>query len=250
MFSKEFIPNRGSEKEQARIADLFALIPVSGNNALDIGARDGYLSKRLAERFKSVVALDLKCPCIEHPHIENVAGDVTQLQYPDHYFDFVLCSEVLEHIPPSLLPKACAEIARVTRDSALIGVPYRQDLRTAQTTCRSCGKSNPPYGHLNSFDESRLRSLFSTLEWKKASYVGLCKDSTNSTSVALLDYAGNPYGTYDQEESCVYCGALIDFPRQRTVLQRIATRLAMLLINKQNLFFKPHPAWIHVLFIK
>lgn len=93
--ANSFIPNRGSEKEQARIADLFTLIPLSGNNALDVGARDGYLSKRLAERFNRVTALDLKCPCIDHPHIENVAGDVTQLQYPDNHFDFVLCSEVL-----------------------------------------------------------------------------------------------------------------------------------------------------------
>ena len=41
-----------ARRKQQRIADLFALLPVSGREALDIGARDGYfLAKRLAERF-------------------------------------------------------------------------------------------------------------------------------------------------------------------------------------------------------
>ncbi|MBK8535866.1 MAG: hypothetical protein IPL59_12515 [Candidatus Competibacteraceae bacterium] len=56
---------RASESEQARITDLLALMPDTGECALDISARDGYLAKKLAERFDSVIALDLEQPDIE-----------------------------------------------------------------------------------------------------------------------------------------------------------------------------------------
>lgn len=94
---KEFVPNRGSKREQSRIADIFRLAPRSGQRAIDIGARDGYLSKRLVERFDSVVALDLERPRIEHPRIASVAVDLTSLEFPDRHFDFVLCSEARAH---------------------------------------------------------------------------------------------------------------------------------------------------------
>lgn len=42
---------RESKNEKERIGDLFRLIPERGSEALDIGARDGFLSLKLAERF-------------------------------------------------------------------------------------------------------------------------------------------------------------------------------------------------------
>lgn len=246
--NKDFVPNRGSEREQSRIADIFKLVPSEGRRAIDIGARDGYLSKRLAERFDSVVALDLEQPRIVHPRIESVAGDLTSLQFPDRHFDFVLCSEVLEHISPPLLPKACAELMRVSRGAVLVGVPYRQNLLCGRTTCRACGRPNPPYGHVNAFNEATLSSLFADLVWTQSSFVDSVKTLSNTFSVALLDFAGNPFGTYDQEECCVHCSQSIGSPGPRTASQRIATRMAVAMLNIQGMFAEPHPAWIHVLF--
>lgn len=241
---------RASRSEQERLSDLFALIPARGSQALDIGTRDGYLARALAERFDKVVALDLEKPDIEDPKIEAVRGDVTALAFVDNMFDTVLCAEVLEHIPQSLLVRACHEIARVAKDKVVIGVPYRQDLRCGRTTCESCGKINPPWGHVNSFDEHRLRSLFPTLTMEKVTFVGISSERTNSISVALLDYAGNPFGTWDQDEHCVHCGSPIGAPRARNVLQRLATRTAILLNRLQESATRSHGKWIHVLFCK
>lgn len=108
--------------EAERIADLLRLIPNGAHTALDIGARDGHLSKLLAERYESVTALDLKKPAI---------------------FDPVFCAEVLEHIPSQLLEKTCSELSRVSRTYVLIGTPYAQDIRVGRTTCYTCGKKNP-----------------------------------------------------------------------------------------------------------
>lgn len=241
---------RASNAEQSRIADLLELVSPHGDSALDIGARDGYIAKKLASRFDQVTALDLEEPKIDCPGVITVRGDVTALAFPDDHFDTVLCSEVLEHIPPELLARACHEISRVARNSVVIGVPYRQDLRCGRTTCQACGKPNPPWGHVNSFDEERLRSLFPELVWQRATCVGSSSAQTNPVSMALLDFAGNPFGTWSQEEPCVVCGCNIGTPASRNLAQRAATRLAFLLNGLQGLFVKPHGNWIHVLLSK
>ena len=80
---------RSSPSEQKRIAAFFALLPSSGALALDIGARDGFLAMKLAERFDEVVALDLDKPEIDHPDIEPVQGNVTDLEFAENQFDAI-----------------------------------------------------------------------------------------------------------------------------------------------------------------
>ena len=240
---------RNSASERARIGDLMDLLP-TGISALDIGARDGHLSKLLAERFATVTALDLQQPKIDHERILCVQGDITALSFPDASFDLVLCAEVLEHIPPHLLATACRELARVASQFVLIGVPYRQDIRVGRTTCGRCHKVSPPWGHVNSFDEPRLAQLFSGLTVAKRSFVGETNAHTNRVSSALMDWAGNPYGTYSQDEPCGHCGAVLVPPPPRRLAQKVATKLAFVGIDLQRRFVKPHANWIHLLLKK
>lgn len=241
---------RTSTHETERISRLFDLIPAQGARALDIGARDGHLSRLLAQRFSEVVALDLETPQIYHPSIRCLKGDATDLEFANGEFDLVICAEVLEHIPFPLLDKVGHEISRVTRGTAVIGVPYKQDLRMACTTCQSCGQVNPPWGHVNSFDEGRLRSLFPAMQVAQTDYVGSAEPATNALSAALMTFAGNPYGTYIQDEPCVHCGHALGQPRARGTLQRLATRSAYSLNKLQQYFASPRPNWIHMRFAK
>ena len=246
----DLITYRSSEREQERIADLLDLIPKSGNCVLDVGARDGYLSRLLAERFNHVVALDLEKPAIVHPRIEPVKGNAAALAFEDDWFDTVVCTEVLEHIPVHLLDRACHEIGRVANRAVIIGVPYKQDIRYGRTTCRICGKANPPWGHVSAFEESRLQELFHNLSLMRLSYVGTSHEVTNAFSAALLDFAGNPYGTYEQDELCIHCGNKMPPPTKRNALQRVATRAAYLLNSAQRRFTSVRASWIHARFDK
>jgi hypothetical protein len=241
---------RGSDREQGRIRDLMGHVPEKGGKALDIGARDGYLSLQLAKLFASVTALDLERPVIEHARVQCVSGDVCALSLPDNAFDLVLCAEVLEHIPPASLALACAEISRVARDLVLIGVPYRQDIRKSRTTCAACGGKNPPWGHVNSFDEKRLKALFPGLKVENITYVGRNRCRTNFISAWLQDLAGNPYGTYGQEEPCLHCGAKLVAAERRGFAGKAAGKLAHWIERAQGLFVREHASWIHILFRK
>lgn len=239
---------RSTEQEQARTADLIRLIPVGRRSILDIGARDGFFSAILTKHFSEVTALDLEKPPFTIPGVTTVAGDATRLQFPDDSFDCVFCAEVLEHIPDAAT--ACREIVRVARHEIIIGVPFRQDTRIGRTTCRGCGKTNPPWGHVNSFTEERLVALLAGARVKTRSFVGENREATNALSTWLLDLAGNPWGTYEQDEPCVHCGARLQPPGERSLWQKVASAAGVRLTALQNRFTQPHGNWIHLLLEK
>ena len=239
---------RSSEQEQARTSDLLGLLPTGRKSVLDIGARDGHFSKLLTERFDRVTALDLRVPGFQYHRVECITGDVTRLPFRDEAFDCVFCTEVLEHVPNVEI--ACREISRVVRHEVVVGVPYRQDTRVGRTTCRSCGKPNPPWGHVNTFDTARLEELFSPMKPRRQSLVGVNRDATNPLSCLLMDWGGNPWGPYSQDEPCIYCGMRLTPPARRSLAMRLSSALAARINGAQRLFTKPHANWIHVVFVK
>ena len=239
---------RNSQAERQRVGDLLGRVPDGIHTAIDIGARDGFISSKLADRSVRVTALDLERPTLADSRIVCVKGNATALDFEDASFDLVFCAEVLEHIAPPELAKACRELVRVSRRYVLIGVPYKQDIRQGRTTCRQCGRTNPPWGHVNAFDERRLATLFAGCSVLDQAFVGEAEMGTNWIAAGLMSAAGNPFGTYEQEEPCVHCGAALRRPPDRTVVQKVCTRLAEYTRTAQRPFFKPRGNWLHVLF--
>ena len=237
--------------QEQRITNLFEILPKNCNNVLEIGARDGHLSLLLTQHFNSVYALDLELPSISHEKIICVKGDVTQLDFDDNFFDVTFCTEVLEHIPKELLSKACDELTRVSSKYIVIGVPYKQDLRSGETTCPTCHKSNPPWGHINSFSKEKLVNLFRTVKPASVNFVGTNNDKTNFISHSLMKIAGNPYGTYIQDEHCIYCDSEIHHSNNINIIQFLIAKTAALITKIQRkLSIKKQANWIHIIFEK
>ncbi len=237
-----------SALERLRLDRLMALLPKDVISVLEIGARHGVMTQRLAEICDQVTALDLKKPSFDIDGVSTVEGDVQRLQFPDNSFDCVICTEVLEHVPR--FEAGAKELVRVAKNYILLGVPYRQDTRVGRTTCIHCGKISPPFGHLNSFDERKIADLFAGAEISSVEYVSKNRERTNVVSTWLQDFGGNPYGSYDQEESCVHCGRKLHRPEQLSFVRRAAAALGCRLYRIQYVFNRPRPTWILVLFRK
>ena len=218
------------------------MLPADVSQVLEIGARHGDMTRKLVERVTYVTALDLTKPQFEIRGVEMVAGNVQSLQFSDNAFDCVVCTEVLEHVPE--VAAAARELARVSREYVLIGVPYRQDTRVGRTTCSACARISPPYGHVNVFDERRLQELFPSLRTVALEFCSENTERTNALSVWLQDIGLNPYGTYEQEEPCLFCGSKMTRPTNLPFARRLASAAGARIYNIQQRFNKPLPTWI------
>jgi SAM-dependent methyltransferase len=234
-----------SAAEKGRTEDLLSLIPSGHTTVLDAGARDGYYSALLAQRFDSVTSLDLLNPPLTMERVLCVQGDITSLDFPDRFFDIVFCTEVLEHVPA--LEKACAELMRVANHVIIVGVPYRHDIRISRTTCGSCGKIGPPWGHVNSFDEAKLERLFQPWITVKKNFVGVDREKTNALAAWLMDLGGNPWGVYENQ-TCIHCGGPLAAPENRSLMQKVFAATALRLAKLTTKFSQPHGNWIHIVF--
>jgi hypothetical protein len=92
--------------------------------------------------------------------------------------------------------------------------------------------------------------LFEAAMPERFSFVGRNRDRTNPVSARLFRFAGNPFGTYDQDEFCVHCGASLQPPADRTLMQKIATKVAYTIERVQQTFVAERPNWIHARFHK
>ena len=89
------------------------------------------------------------------------AGNVYQLPLPDHYYDLVICTELLEHLNNP--QAALAEITRVGKDHCLLSVPHEPWWRIANVMRGSyltkCG--NTP-GHINHWSRQGFTKFVSS----------------------------------------------------------------------------------------
>lgn len=131
---------------------------------LDVGCGLGSLSRRINSSFDgsaTVVGVDFSKEQIDicnrisknrsdlHPKEKYLVADIREgLPFPDGYFDYVVCSEVLEHL--SNPDQAARELKRVCKQGGaiIITTPYNEQ---------------PDYKeHVQMFTESDFYQLFNT----------------------------------------------------------------------------------------
>ncbi|MFH1947366.1 MAG: methyltransferase domain-containing protein [Candidatus Magasanikbacteria bacterium] len=85
--------------EKDRVLPLLGNL--EGKTVLDVGAGDGRLSLRLAEKNAEVTALDLSekmLKKIKNVKIKKVIGDAESLDFPDESFDIVIATFLIVHL--------------------------------------------------------------------------------------------------------------------------------------------------------
>jgi len=97
---------------------LASALPERGRTALDVGCGSGRHALLLADRYESVLGVDLSAPMIELARRKrprpNVTYEVADLMTLDHEpFDLLLCVGTLHHVPD--LEAALAKIRSLVR---------------------------------------------------------------------------------------------------------------------------------------
>ena len=93
---------------------LIEQLPAQCKTAIDIGCGTGEFSRLLAERFESVIAIDLSPNSIEvakqrsrpFSNLDFQVADICQWEFPTERFDAIVSISTLHHLPiENLLPK-------------------------------------------------------------------------------------------------------------------------------------------------
>lgn len=147
---------------------------------LNIGVGNGYLEQLILKRGWEIYSLDPDEGTIKNvisKGIKGFKGYIEQMPFNDESFDFVIASEVLEHLNDSQRSLGFIEVARVLKPSGwFIGtVPYCENLLENRVICPKCGEIFHRWGHYKSFDISsitcELSDMFEVAEIKRTAFV-------------------------------------------------------------------------------
>jgi len=94
-------------------------------------------------------------------------ANITMLPFPDDFFDIVICSEVMEHVPDE--KKAVSEIVRVLKPGGEMAASVPRHLPEKICWLLSEKYHSASGGHIRIYKKEQIRSLFSE--------AGLCERS-------------------------------------------------------------------------
>lgn len=159
----------GGFAAEKRLAVIARSIP-QGSRVLNIGVGNGYLEKLLAKKGAVVYCLDPSTKSIERIREQLGLGERAKVGYSqsipfsDGLFDFVVMSEVLEHLDDAVLAETIVDVRRVLNNEGhfLGTVPADENLQEGVVVCPGCGERFHRWGHVQSFSRARLSQLFST----------------------------------------------------------------------------------------
>lgn len=159
-------------KSQARydfLADQIKQRAQPSSKVLNVGVGNGLFEQVAMNYGIDIYSLDPSEKAIAYLN-ENIgmngkakAGYLQDIPFEDRYFDFVVVSEVLEHLADDALSQSFLEIDRVLASGGyLLGtVPARENLNDQLLVCPDCGHKFHRWGHVQSFDKNRLNELLS-----------------------------------------------------------------------------------------
>ena len=102
------------------------LQPEKSDTVLSIGCRFGHFEKNILQRVNKIYAMDVDKNQLElgrekEPRIIFEYGDITKkTRFPDEYFDKIIFTEVIEHLPEGMELKALREINRILKKGGML----------------------------------------------------------------------------------------------------------------------------------
>ncbi|MBF0141043.1 MAG: methyltransferase domain-containing protein [Magnetococcales bacterium] len=162
-------PLQHSVHTRLRQHHLTRLMPTRpGGRMLEVGCGVGYLLIQLGQGWERF-GIDREYNSLRmlHDQARVVLGNASSLPFPDRFFDLVLCSEVLEHLPEPEDQACLTEMTRVLKPGGrlLITVPSLEGLR-ARSPLRNLGHEQPGSGEYHyriGYTWESLRSMIDSI---------------------------------------------------------------------------------------
>lgn len=153
-------------RDGGRVHHIATFIP-SDKKVLDIGVGRGTLISILTEKDCQVFCLDPSETSIHTLQADLGLGDRARVGYAqnipfeDHSFDYVVMTEVLEHLSDEVLIETIREVRRVLVPGGMFvgSVPADENLIDSLVICPDCGKRFHRWGHMQSFSQQRLQGI-------------------------------------------------------------------------------------------
>ncbi|MDM8553101.1 class I SAM-dependent methyltransferase [Desulfococcaceae bacterium HSG7] len=170
---------------------------------LNIGAGDGYFEttvQRLNMRIYSLDPDEATVRRLTAKKIQAFEGYMQTMPFDNACFDFVVASEVLEHLDATQFKQGLNEVVRVLDPKGwFIGtVPYKEDMRLNRVICPDCGKQFHRWGHERTFGRSTLRSeltpYFKKIMLKRRAFATLRHCGLTMTAKNLVRLVLGPFG--------------------------------------------------------
>ncbi len=152
------IQDRAEDAYEILFHKFTAKLAGSQNTIIDIGSGNGWTRIVPHDRIY-FVDLSLKnLVSLKSDTSSPVVTDANYLPFKDGSSDFIIASEILEHLNDPAL--AAREIWRVLKPGgkAIVSTPYKE--RIKYSLCIHCNKVTPLNAHLHSFDTQGLSSMF------------------------------------------------------------------------------------------
>jgi len=173
-FQEQHGATRHSER---RLRELISRkIPETRGLILDVGCGSAWVAKTFCPKGYKVVSFDIsekntqealkRYPSDNHA---AVAGNVFSLPFLKGSFDYIIASEIIEHVTePATFIKNLFDILKPGGILA-VSTPYKEKIE--YSLCIHCNRPTPHSAHLHSFDENKLSGLYKGSDLKKVEYV-------------------------------------------------------------------------------
>ncbi len=156
----------GTAHSERRVRE-YASSGIKGNQGkiLDVGCGNGWVASVFCKKGFNVVSSDLAhlnvkkaLDKIPHENHLGIVADAFSLPFADNTFNYVVASEVIEHVadPGGFV----GSLFRVVKPggSLVVTTPYKEKI--IYTLCVHCNRTTPLHAHLHSFDEKILSALY------------------------------------------------------------------------------------------
>ena len=131
---------------------------------LDVGCGNGWQAAALVPKGHRVVSMDISTrnpvSSLQRTQSVNhaaVTADVYNMPFREGTFDYVIATEVMEHVAdPALFVSALLKVLKKD-GTIIITTPYNEKIEYC--LCVHCNRMTPMHAHLHSFNEKNLSQL-------------------------------------------------------------------------------------------